>query len=493
MPMIAAVVAFLLWAPLLAGAATADEIRAQVEALIRQISLIQGQAPDIPNVPSIPIAQTPSTSSLRCPNLTRTLSRGARGSDVLELQQFLIAEGFLAADSATSYFGYVTEGAVQQWQGRWGVVTSGSPNSTGFGVVGARTRAAIAGRCMGGPTTGNCPLYPVPQCGPSERLEKTAADHAGCPGPLVCKAATVSSAQCAPIASCPFGYTRQLSTVQGCSVATCLPPNSNVVGVTIHGPNGGETFRSQSSVPISWSVTGLAASDLQAHKQYQIGYWLVPLDAQGALSLSVGQRMPSGSELLTHTAGVKSLPAPNGGWWLYNSERTTLESRYRLITAIARLDASVCDTFLTQPIEANTASTAQRVAGYTSSTAPAQCNPYRISALDESDSYFTILQPRITGSYQENYANKTVKVSVEVKTPDACVPYRINWRGPASSGESSAVYTPQTNCVSAPHTATYSHTFTYHTQGNYQAQGGADLLYNGSFADSFVVPIHSMN
>lgn len=78
-------------------------------------------------------------------DIPRTLSFGSRGTDVVSLQRFLIARGLLSPDSATGYFGRATEKAVQEWQSRNGIVSSGTPDSTGFGVVGKRTREALRG------------------------------------------------------------------------------------------------------------------------------------------------------------------------------------------------------------------------------------------------------------------------------------------------------------------------------------------------------------
>src|SRR6185503_12956218 len=74
-----------------------------------------------------------------CPNLTpstgsgqaRNLSFGSRGADVISLQNFLIAEGDLAAGNNSGYFGALTETAVKKWQARHGVVSSGAPSTTG--------------------------------------------------------------------------------------------------------------------------------------------------------------------------------------------------------------------------------------------------------------------------------------------------------------------------------------------------------------------------
>ena len=79
-----------------------------------------------------------------CPQFSTNLSRGSRGSDVVHLQQYLISQHLLSSDSATGYFGPLTEAAVQHWQSAHGIVSSGTPVSTGYGAVGPRTRNAMA-------------------------------------------------------------------------------------------------------------------------------------------------------------------------------------------------------------------------------------------------------------------------------------------------------------------------------------------------------------
>ncbi|MBI5469704.1 peptidoglycan-binding protein [Candidatus Kaiserbacteria bacterium] len=86
-------------------------------------------------------------SAASCPNLTRNLSFGSRGNDVAQLQQFLISQNLLESDSATGYFGRLTEAAVKKFQCTTMNICSGSANSNGYGAVGPRTRAKIAAVC----------------------------------------------------------------------------------------------------------------------------------------------------------------------------------------------------------------------------------------------------------------------------------------------------------------------------------------------------------
>lgn len=97
------------------------------------------------------------------PQWNRTLSFGARGQDVIELQNTLIAQGDLATGNNTGYFGRLTQVAVQKFQCRTNIICSGSPSTTGYGTVGPRTRAKILEGFSGGNNTSasNIQLYSV--------------------------------------------------------------------------------------------------------------------------------------------------------------------------------------------------------------------------------------------------------------------------------------------------------------------------------------------
>ena len=102
----------------------------------------------IVSIATVMLAMLPIIASATpCPNLSRNLSFGSRGQAVVELQQFLILQNLLAAGNNTGYFGKLTQAAVQQWQKKNGIVSSGTPATTGYGSVGPRTRAMIRSRC----------------------------------------------------------------------------------------------------------------------------------------------------------------------------------------------------------------------------------------------------------------------------------------------------------------------------------------------------------
>lgn len=99
---------------------------------------------------------------------TREMDHGDRGSDITELQKRLYKEK--AKDGLpcfrypnatnptfTAYFGDATQEAVQRYQAKEGLASSGTPTTTGYGRVGPKTLA----RLNGGSTPAKVDLYPV--------------------------------------------------------------------------------------------------------------------------------------------------------------------------------------------------------------------------------------------------------------------------------------------------------------------------------------------
>ncbi len=78
-----------------------------------------------------------------CPQITQTLARGSSGTQVIALQQYFIRLGYLDEESASGYFGALTEGAVQRFQRERNIVSSGTPATTGYGAVGPTTRGVL--------------------------------------------------------------------------------------------------------------------------------------------------------------------------------------------------------------------------------------------------------------------------------------------------------------------------------------------------------------
>lgn len=156
--------------PFVSSAATAAELQAQAQALLQQVAALQAQL-------GAQNGTTPSaTSSANCPLIGRVLKRGSSGDDVARLQKFLASDPAIYPEAlVTGYYGALTEAAVKRWQAKYNIVSSGTAETTGYGVTGPRTAAAISLQCsttvgggdasptVGGfiqvsPVSGNAPL-----------------------------------------------------------------------------------------------------------------------------------------------------------------------------------------------------------------------------------------------------------------------------------------------------------------------------------------------
>jgi peptidoglycan hydrolase-like protein with peptidoglycan-binding domain len=195
-----AVALILLPAP--SHAATIAELQAQLQILMAQIALMQKGASSA--------APPAGGAAGSCPNLSRNLSRGSRGTDVTQLQQFLVSQKLLSTDAATGLFGPLTEAAVKKFQCKTMNLCAGSPASNGYGAVGARTRVAITASCK------SQPLQPQQQI-------TTAQPPTSTPAPQ-------SSSNPSPVTSSPQTPTpATLPTVTPTATCTPLPPQTQTI------------------------------------------------------------------------------------------------------------------------------------------------------------------------------------------------------------------------------------------------------------------------
>ena len=73
-----------------------------------------------------------------------TLSFGMAGPEITRLQEFLAEDSSLYPQGkVTGYFGMLTALAVERFQKKYGIVSSGTPTTTGYGSVGPKTRAEL--------------------------------------------------------------------------------------------------------------------------------------------------------------------------------------------------------------------------------------------------------------------------------------------------------------------------------------------------------------
>ena len=132
--------------------ANAAQLQAQAQALLAQIATLQAQlGTGAAGTGTVYTGASAVRDASSCPLVGRTLRKGISGDDVLRLQQFLARDPAVYPEgTASGYYGALTERAVQRWQVKYNIVSSGSPSTTGYGVVGPRTAAAIALLCTTG-------------------------------------------------------------------------------------------------------------------------------------------------------------------------------------------------------------------------------------------------------------------------------------------------------------------------------------------------------
>ena len=109
-----------------AKAATAEELQAQIDALMAQISALQGST-------------APAATPAKGCTFTRALTVGSEGADVKCLQDYLTPKYFTNAGGSTGYFGSVSAAAVAAWQTANGVM----PAAGYFGPVSQAKYAAL--------------------------------------------------------------------------------------------------------------------------------------------------------------------------------------------------------------------------------------------------------------------------------------------------------------------------------------------------------------
>ncbi len=93
--------------------------------------------------------------------MTRQLQLGMSGSDVSELQMFLAKDiSVYPSGLVTGYFGGLTKAAVERFQSKNGIVSSGTQSTTGYGRVGPTTMALINAQMNGGNASGGNGVSP---------------------------------------------------------------------------------------------------------------------------------------------------------------------------------------------------------------------------------------------------------------------------------------------------------------------------------------------
>ncbi len=155
-----ALAVFFIISPALVSAATLEDLQAQIQALLSQITALQGQiqpvtptsvSPDQPDDYGTGATQ----GGTYCPKLSITLQKGSRDAStdgqVSELQTFLTDYYDLDENIVVGgYFGKLTQKYVIEFQNQHGLPA--------FGIAGSLTRAKIANMCGGVTPRPNSPI-----------------------------------------------------------------------------------------------------------------------------------------------------------------------------------------------------------------------------------------------------------------------------------------------------------------------------------------------
>ncbi len=107
---------------------------------------------------------------------TKILKKRMENDEVKKLQEFLASDPSIYPEGlATGYYGTLTEKAVRRFQVKHGIVSSGTPESTGYGLVGPSTRAKLNEIFGGGGTV----AVSMPTAAPAVSAEISAAFSVG--------------------------------------------------------------------------------------------------------------------------------------------------------------------------------------------------------------------------------------------------------------------------------------------------------------------------
>lgn len=108
--------------------------------------------PAVPPAP-LPVLE-PATNTAPPVRFAATLRFGIRGNEVRALQELLRKlPGIYPEGLVTGYFGTLTRKAVQRFQEAQGIASGGDEESTGYGLVGPKTRRKMNGVAQGAPMT----------------------------------------------------------------------------------------------------------------------------------------------------------------------------------------------------------------------------------------------------------------------------------------------------------------------------------------------------
>lgn len=434
--------------PLFASAATAAELTAQAESLLQQIAALQAQ---IAAQSGGTTAPSTTVTSSNCPLIGRVLKLGSSGDDVSRLQRFLASDPAIYPEAmVTGYYGTLTENAVKRWQVKYNIVSSGDAASTGYGVTGPRTAAAISLQCSGSSTVGGSnvtspvvggfiQVTPVSGNAPlTVRVTATVNTVNSClPSTYTLDWGDGTIPQTIPVSSGVCGSVQQIyshmyvyggnylvrlsagehsttATVQvfGASAGSIGTPSSPTLpaSISVSAPSGGQTFQAGNTTNVTWSAGGNIPSNSQ-----------VELD----IINSSGQRVGNPIHATANMAGTYQWQVPTG----------LAGGQYKIRAYILAPGGQ---------------SVTYGDSGAFTVTAPFEYGPLAVT-------------PNISGN--------PLGVGASFNIPTSCTGYTLSW----GDGTTSAVQAHGTSCAQTPVTRAFTHE--YASTGSYTItlKRGADL------------------
>lgn len=361
--------------PVVTNAATAVELAAQAETLLQQIAALQAQLSAQTGAQTTGTSNTApvTVSSANCPLIGRVLKLGSTGDDVSRLQRFLAADASIYPEAQiTGYYGALTEAAVKRWQSKYNIVSSGDAESTGYGVTGPRTAAAISLQCstvsggggmsnvtsptVGGfiqvsPVSGNAPLTvqviatinTVNSCDAATYVlewgDGTIAQNIQVPaGKCTQLQYTYSHAYIyggTYLVRLSAGQHSTTATITvsgaaGPGITTGVVVNTGIATVNVTSPLSGQTYAQGSRVPIAWGASNIPGNsriilDLFTSAGAKVGNsldntanlsgtydWTIP-STVAAGSYKIRASLVSSSQVATGESGVFTITGSGSG------------------------------------------------------------------------------------------------------------------------------------------------------------------------------------
>ncbi|MDO8407743.1 MAG: peptidoglycan-binding domain-containing protein [bacterium] len=261
-----------LLAPVAASAATLTQ--PQVSAIISLLQSFGADSSTIMNVqaalsgsPTVVATYATSTPAARPPTSVAScvLLSHALYWDITDLatqNQVTSLQQFLGVYPTTGRFGSTTLQAVKKWQSGHSIVSSGTASTTGYGIVGPRTRGAMAQGCLPGQRPNQMPGQMPGQmpAGATSTPTATIAVSGGTtlPGqPFVVSWKSTNAVSCNITDSAPsVGVSNGAWCAAGqgkCGTSGAQPTSSSVSGphiytITCTGPGGSATSQAAHTV-----------------------------------------------------------------------------------------------------------------------------------------------------------------------------------------------------------------------------------------------------